>query len=227
MRWLCFGSFVVVALAIASACGGGDKPAPALTDADLKNIVTVTSEGLSLQLTLQSDSATTNAQAAGTFADPQKWTANYEKWGRTGGHEATYSVAGGQEAAVQTQAEVYKTTGGVTDALAALRDVMTSGEALTTYTNMGYTDARIDVVDAPKVGDDSSSYRIQVIYEGNRFDTQVIIFRRGPVLGQASIGAPADSAFADVVAVAGQMDAKIQGLLSGQPSTPQATPTAN
>jgi len=222
MRWFWVAGIAMV-LAAASACGGGDKAAPSLSDADLKNIVVVTSEGLPVPLTLQSDTATANAQAAGAFADPQKWAANYQKWGRTGGHEATFSAAGGQEAAAQTQAEAYKTTGGAKEALSALRDFMSSGEALTAYTNMGYTDAKIDVVDAAKVGDDSSSYKLQVSYEGTQFDTLVIIIRRGPVLAQASVGAAADASnVADVEAVANQMDARIQAILNGQAATPQS-----
>jgi hypothetical protein len=218
MRWLWVAGIAMV-MAVASACGGGgEKAAPTLSDADLKNIVTVSSEGLPTPLTLQSDTATTNPQAAGAFADPQKWAANYQKWGRTGGHEASFGVAGGQDAAVQTQAESYETNGGAKDALAALRDLMTSGEALTTYTKMGYTDAKIDVVDAAKVGDDSSSYRLQVSYQGAQFDTLVIIFRRGPVLAQASVGAAPDTiAPADVEAVANQMDGRIQSILNTQP----------
>jgi hypothetical protein len=222
MRWLWVAGIAMV-LAVASACGGGEKAAPSLSDADLKNIVTVSSEGLPTPLTLQSDTATANAQAAGAFADPQKWAANYQKWGRTGGHEASFGVAGGQDAAAQTQAEAYKTIGGAKDALSGLRDFMTSSSAATTYTNMGYTDAKIDVVDAAKVGDDSSSYRLQVSYQGTQFETLVIIFRRGPVLAQASVGsAPDASDFADVEAVANQMDARIQAVLSGQAATPQS-----
>jgi hypothetical protein len=217
MRWLWFAGIAMV-LAVASACGGGEKAAPVLSDADLTNIVMVTSEGLSMPLTLQSNSATTNPQAAGAFADPQKWAANYQKWGRTGGHEASFSASGGQDAAAQTQAEAYKTTGGAKDALSALRDLMTSGEALAVYTKLGYTDAKIDVADAAKVGDDSSSYKLQVSYQGTQFETLVIIFRRGPVLAQASVGsAPDASDFADVEAVANQMDGRIQSILNTQP----------
>jgi len=225
MKWL-WTACVAVVLAAASACGGGsDKAAPSLSDADLKNIVIVTSEGLPAPLTLQSDAATTNPQAAGAFGDPQKWAANYQKWGRTGGHEATFSVAGGQDTAAQTQAESYKTTGGAEDALSGLRDFMTSGEALAVYTKLGYTDAKIDVVDAAKVGEDSSSYRLRVSYQGSQFDTLVIIFRRGPVLAQASVGTSPDASnVADVEAIASQMDARIQAVLSGQSATPQGTP---
>jgi hypothetical protein len=217
MRWLWVAGIAMV-LAVASACGGGEKAAPSLSDADLKNIVVVTSEGLPVPLTLQSDTATANAQAAGAFGDPQKWAANYQKWGRTGGHEATFSAAGSQDAAAQTQAEAYKTTGGAKEALAALRDFMTSDEALTTYTNMGYTDAKIDVVDAAKVGDDSSSYQLQVSNQGTQLDTLVIIFRRGPVLAQAAVGGAADvSDFTGVEALASQLDARVQSILNGQP----------
>ena len=157
-----------------------------------------------------------------------KWAANYQKWGRTGGHEATFSVAGGRDTAAQTQAESYKTIGGAKDALSGLRDFMTSGEALAGYTEAGYADAKIDVVDAAKVGEDSSSYRLRVSYQGSQFDTLVIIFRRGPVLAQASVGAAPDASnVADVEAIASQMDARIQAVLSGQSVAPQSTPQGN
>jgi hypothetical protein len=221
MRWLWVAGVGMV-LAAASACGGGEKAAPVLSDADRKNIVTVSSEGLPTPLTLQSDTATTNPQAAGAFADPQKWAANYQKWGRTGGHEASFGVAGGQDAAAQTQAEAYKTTSGAKDALSGLRDFMVSGEALQAYANLGYTDVKIDAIDAAKIGDDSSAYRLVVSMTGAQFDTLVIIFRRGPVLAQASVGsAPDTSDLADVEAIASQMDGRIQNILNGQPLSSQ------
>jgi hypothetical protein len=220
MKWLWAIAGLALALGVLSACGGSEKAARSFSDADLKNIVTMTGEGLSMQLVVQNDAITSNAQAAQTFMDPQKWLNNYEKWGRTGGHTATYGTPAGKGASLQAQAEAYKTVGGAKSALSAVRDFMTSGEALLTYRRVGYTDARIDVIDAAPVGDESSSYRLTVSYNGKQLDTLVIIFRRGPVLAQASVGVASDTTeTTDVEAVATQMDGRIQNILN----TPQLT----
>jgi hypothetical protein len=215
MRWFWVAGIAMV-LAAASACGVGEKAAPVLSDADLKAIVTMTSEGLPWTLVLQSDSAVSNEESAQSFADPTKWVDNYEKWGRTGGHMATFGVAGGT--AVQAQVESYESAGGAKKALGGVRDFMVSGEALQAYANLGYTDVKIDAIDAAKIGDDSSAYRLVVSMTGAQFDTLVIIFRRGPVLAQASVGsAPDTSDLADVEAIASQMDGRIQSILNTQP----------
>jgi hypothetical protein len=215
MRWLWVVG-VVAALALASACGGGGKKAAVvLSDADLKSIVTITSEGLPWQLTPETDSAESNEQASQAFADPNKWVANYEKWGRTGGHAATFT---GPAVAVQAQAESYTSIGGVTEAFAAVSDFVESGEALSVFETQGYTGVKIDKIDAAHVGDDSVAYRLQATANLQQFDTLVILFRRGAVLAQASVGAASDAAGAsDVEAVANQMDARIQVILGGAP----------
>ena len=218
MRWLWVVG-VVASLALASACGGGgEKAAPVLSDTDLKGIGMLTPEGLPFPLTLRSDSATSNGQAARAFTDPKKWIDDFDSWGRTGGHVATYSLVGGQGTAVQTQVESYKTVGGAKKALSAVRDFMVSPEALTSFTRQGYSGAKIETIDAAKVGDDSTAYRLDVTVDGNPFATLVIIFRRGAVLAQATVGtAPDTTGASDVEAVANQMDGRIQSLLSGQP----------
>jgi len=223
MRWLWFVG-VIAALALASACGGGgEKAAPVLSDADLKGIGMLTPEGLPFPLTLQSDSATSNGEAARAFADPKKWMDNFDSWGRTGGHIATYSSEGGQGTAVQTQVESYKTVGGAQKALSAVRDFMASPEALTSFTRQGYSGAKIEIIDAAKVGDDSVAYRLDVAVDGQPYATLVILFRRGAVLAQASVGAAPDTTGAsDAEAVANQMDLSIQGILNSQLTTPQA-----
>jgi hypothetical protein len=218
MRWLWAVSIVTVLAAAWSACGGSEQAAPSLSDADLKAIVTMTAEGLSWQIAFQNEAAVSNGEAAQTFIDPQKWLQNYEDWGRTGGHVATYRTPTAQGASLQAQVEAYSTVGGAKKALSAVRDFMTSGEALLTYTKLGYTNAQIDVVDAARIGDDSSAYRLKVSASGTEFDTLVIIFRRGSVLGQASVGAAPDTTdTADVEAAANQMDARIQNILNASP----------
>jgi len=216
MRWLWAVVGIVVVLIVSSACGGSEEEAaPSLSDADLKAIVTMTSEGLPWQIAFQNDAITSNAQAAQTFMDPQKWLKSYEEWGRTGGHTATYGAPGGAGASLQAQVEAYGTIDGATKALSAVRDFMTSGEALLAYTRLGYTDAKIDAMPASKIGDDSSAYRLTVSLNGTRFDTLVIVFRRGSVLAQASVGAPPDATdSANVEAVASQMDGRTRYVLN-------------
>jgi len=223
MRWLWIAAIVAVLAAVSSACGGSDKAAPSLSDADLKAIVMLTSEGLPWQVTPDTDSADSNEQASLAFADPSKWLANYQKWGRTSGHTAAYGLSGSAGASLLTQVEAYSTTGGAKKALSAVRDFMTSGEALLTYTRLGYTNAEVDVIDAAKIAEDSSAYHLTVSVNEDRFDTLVIIFRRGSVIAKASVAVSPDTTeTADMEAVANQMDGRIQSLLNGQPTTPQA-----
>ena len=218
MRKMLVIAVLAVMVALASACGGGgEKAAPVLSDADLKSIVTITSEGLPWEVTPETDSALSNEQASQGFADPSKWLANYEKWGRTGGHMATFT---GEAVAVQAQADSYTSLGGAKEAFSAVRDFVESGEALSVYTSKGYADVKIDRIDATKVGDDSAAYRIQATMNGPQFDTLIILFSRGAVLAlaQESVSSAPDSSDpAGVEAVANQMDGRIQSLLSGQP----------
>jgi hypothetical protein len=217
MRKMLMIAVLAVMVALAAACGGGgEKAAPVLSDADLKSIVTITSEGLPWQVTPESDSAESNEQASQAFADPSKWLANYEKWGRTGGHVATFTA---QAVAVQASAESYTSIDGATEAFSAVRDFAESGEALSVYASQGYAGAKVDKIDAAKVGDDSAAYRLQVTANGQQFDTFVILFRRGAVLAQASVGAATNTSDSSAAGtVANQIDGRIQSLLSsGQP----------
>ena len=151
---------LAVMVALASACGGGgEEAAPVLSDADLKSIVTITSEALPWQVTPETDSARSNEEASQGFADPSKWLADYEKWGRTGGHVATFT---GQAVTVQAEAESYTSIGGAKEAFSAVRDFAESGEALSQYASQGYAGVKIDKIDAAKVGDDSAAYQVTV-----------------------------------------------------------------
>ena len=207
---------IIAILVLSFACGGSEKSARAFSDAELAAIVSPVPQNLSFQVALQSDAAITNEEAARTFTDSKKWLDNYERWGRSGGHTASFGAAGLRDASLQAQVEAYATVEGATEALSGVRDVMTSGEALATYSRLGYTDANIEVIDAAQVGDDSTAYLLTVTLEGTRFDTLVLIFRRGPVIGQASVGAQPDTGnTSDVEAIASQMDGRIQAYLSG------------
>jgi hypothetical protein len=225
MRWLWLVG-VVAALITMSACGGGgEKAAPALSDTDLKGISILTPDGLPFPVTLQTDQPFSNGEAARAFTDPQAWVNNFDKWGRTGGHMATYSAQGATGTAVQTQVESYKTVGGAKDAFSAISDFMRSPSALAGFTAQGYTNAKIDVLDANPIGEDSAAYRLDVSIDGKPFATLFIIFRRGPVLAQASVGTdPESTNTSDVEAVATQMDSRIQTMLG---TTQPAAPTTN
>jgi hypothetical protein len=216
MRKMVMIAALAAMVALASACGGGgEKAAPVLSDADLKSIVTITSEGLPWQVTPETDSAESNEQASQVFADPSKWLANYEKRGRTGGHVATFT---GQAVGVQAQAESYTSTGGAKEAFSAVRDFTESSDLLSVYESQGYAGVKIDKIDAAKVGDDAAAYRLQVTANGQQFDTFVILFRRGAVLAQASVSAATGTSDSSATGtVANQMDGRIQSLLSGQP----------
>ena len=102
-----------------------------------------------------------------------------------------------------------------------MRDFVESGEALSVYNSKGYVGVEIDRIDAAQVGDDSAASRVQATANGStQFDTLIILFRRGAVLvlAQESVIADPDSGdAAGIVAVANQMDGRIQSLLSSQP----------
>ena len=145
---------------------------------------------------------------------------NFDKWGRTGGHMASYSSQGANGTAVQTQVESYRTVGGAKDAFSAIGDFMTFPDALASFTAQGYSNAKIDVLEANPIGEDSAAYRLDVTVNGNPFATLVLVFRRGPVLAQAFVGTdPESTNTSDVEAVASQMDSRIQTLL-GTPNWP-------
>jgi len=215
MRWLWGVVGIVVVLAVFSACGGSERALPSLGDSELKAIVTMSPDGLPWQITFQNEAATSNEQAAQTFANPQEWLNSYEQWGRTGGHTATYGAPGGEGASLEAQVEAYSTADGAKKALAALRDFMASGQALAAFAQQGYTEAKVDEIDAAEVGNESASYRLEVTANGQRFDTLVVMFRRDSVLAQAAVGAPPDTTDTTrVEAVADQMDARTRYILN-------------
>ncbi len=86
---------VIAALALVlSACGGGEKPAHTLDDAELREMVMITSEGLPWAISLVRDQAVSNEAAASEYPDPEQWLRNYEEWGRVSGYEAEFRIDG-------------------------------------------------------------------------------------------------------------------------------------
>ncbi len=222
MRWFCVVAGTVVAVLAFSACGGSDKAASPLSDADLKTIAMVTSEGLPWQVVPQADSFVSNGQAALLFSDPSRWESDFDSWGRIGGHIATFGSLGAEGPAVQTQVESYETVSGAEEAFSAVHDFTASGQALSAFATQGFDEAKIDKIDAAEVGDQSVSYRLSVIENGAQFDTDVILFRRGSVLAQAAVGTtPDDTDSDDVEAVARQMDGRILSIFKApEPGSP-------
>jgi hypothetical protein len=142
MRWIWPG---VVALALlAASCGGGNNASPALSAGDLREMALLTSAGLPWQITPQEDSAKSDEQAAGDFLDATTWLDNYHRWGRSGGHTATFSVAGNDTIVVETQVESYESGDGATDAFTALRNFMASPDAVNTYQAQGFSGIHVD-----------------------------------------------------------------------------------
>jgi hypothetical protein len=177
-------------------------------------MVKISSASLPWQITLQSDSAKSDQQAANDFLDPQTWLQNYQQWGRTGGHLASFSVEGSDNTTVETQVESYSSSDGASDAFTALRGFLSSPDAVSTYEAQGFSAVHIDEVDAAGIGEQSAGYSIQVVVSSQRFDTFVILFQRGAVVATGSVGAPTGgTVLGDVEAVAKALDGNIQDIL--------------
>jgi hypothetical protein len=215
-------SFWIVGLAFAlalvlSACGGGDKKeTPVLDDAALKEMVMITSEGLPWEITSLGDAARSNEESASQYPDSEQWLKDYEEWGRTGGHYAEFQV--GDSAApslgLQTEVEGYSSADGAGSAWSAVREFILSEDMQDTLKDAGVTEAAIEEVSAEKVGEESVALRMAVDSQGVTGESFVILFRRGGILALAIVGGGEGSAtVADAVAVAKQLDTRIQDVL--------------
>jgi len=200
---------------LVAACGGGERSSsPALTDDDLRQMVLITSAGLPWQITPQSDKVKSNEEAAAEFLESQKWLQNYQQWGRSGGHVATFSVTGSETTSLQTEVESYSPSDGAADALTALRAFLASDEARATFEAQGFTGVKIDEAGVVHVGEESAAYRFQVVADEQAFDTLIVLFRRGAVVATASLGAPAGGiSMSELEAVAEQLDGRIEDAL--------------
>ena len=208
---------VIAALALAlSACGGEEKPARTLDDAELREMVMMTSEGLPWAISLVRDQAVSNEAAANDFSDPQRWLSNYEEWGRVSGYEAEFRSKdeGTPPVGLGVQLEYYSSAGGAESAWAASREFILSQEMLQVLKDMGAAEAAVREVDAEEVGDESVALLMTADAEGAKGETFVILFRRGGVVASAAVSAAAgDVRVDDAVAVAEQFDARIQDIL--------------
>jgi hypothetical protein len=215
MRSFWFICMIAVLTLSLSACGGGEKKATrAFDDAALREMVMITSEGLPWAISIVNDEAMSNEAAAGEYPNSEQWLSNYEEWGRTGGHSADFSSEGSGISGVQTEVESYSSTGGAESAWSAVHDFVVSGEALQRLRAEGFSDAQIAEVDGEKVGEESAAFRIGVTLEDKTAETFIVLSRREGVLAMASVGGDEGSvAVEDAVAVAKQLDARIQDVL--------------
>ena len=208
---------MIAALALVlSACGAEEKPARTLDDAELREMVMMTSEGLPWAISLVRDQAVSNEAAANDFSDPQRWLSNYEEWGRVSGYEAEFRSKdeGTPPVGLGVQLEYYSSAGGAESAWAASREFILSEEMLQVLKDMGAAEAAVREVDAEEVGDESVALLMTTDAEGVKGETFVILFRRSGVVASAAVSAAAgDVRVDDAVAVAEQLDARIQDVL--------------
>ena len=208
---------LVAALALVmSACGGEEKPSRPPDDAEMREMVMITSEGLPWAISLVSDQAVSNAAAVSQFSDPERWLGNYEEWGRVSGYEAEFRSTAEVTFAVGlgVELEYYASAGGAESAWAASREFILSEEMLQVLKDMGAAEAAVREVDAEEVGDESVALLMTTDAEGVKGETFVILFRRSGVVASAAVSAAAgDVRVDDAVAVAEQLDARIQDVL--------------
>ena len=209
---------LVAALALVmSACGGEEKPSRPPDDAEMREMVMITSEGLPWAISLVSDQAVSNAAAVSQFSDPERWLGNYEEWGRVSGYQAEFRSKddGTPPVGLGVQLEYYSSAGGAESAWAASRELLLSEETLQVLKDMGAAEAAIREVDAEEVGDESVALLVTADAEGVKGETFVVLFRCGGVLAEALVTAAAgDIRVDDAVAVAEQVDARIQDVLN-------------
>jgi hypothetical protein len=206
---------VIAALAL-SACGGGEKAAHTPDDAELREMVTITSEGLPWAMSLVKDQAVSNEAAASEYPDQEQWLSKYEEWGRVSGYEAEFRSTAEVKLAVGLGVEVeyYASAGGAESAWAAAREFVLSDEMLQVLKGMGAEEAAVREVEAEEVGDESVALLMTTAARGVKGETFVILFRRGGVVASAAVSAAAgDVRVDDAVAVAEQVDARIQDVL--------------
>lgn len=208
---------VIAALALAlSACGGEEKPSRPLDDAELREMVMIASEGLPWAISLVKDQAVSNEAAASEYPDQEQWLRNYEEWGRVSGYEAEFRSKAEVTFAVGlgVELEYYASAGGAESAWAAFREFILSEEMLQILKGMGAAEAAVREVDAEEVGDESVALLMATDSGGVKGETFAVLFRRGGVVASAAVSAAAgDIRVDDAVAVAEQLDARIQDVL--------------
>jgi len=214
----CWFVCVIAALALVmSACGGEEKPSRPPDDAELREMVMMTSEGLPWAISLVRDQAVSNEAAAENKPEPERWLGNYEEWGRVSGYQAEFRSKdeGTPPVGLSVQLEYYSSAGGAESAWAASREFILSEETLQVLKDMGAAEAAIREVDAEEVGDESVALLMTADASVWGGETFMVLFRRGGVLAEALVTAAAgDIRVDDAVAAAEQVDARIQDVLN-------------
>jgi len=216
MRFFWFVCVTTVLALSLSACGGGEKTARTPDDAELREMVMITSEGLPWPASLAGDKAMSNEEAASEFPDPEQWLKNYYEWGRVGDHYAEFRSEAEvtPPVALGIDVECYSSAGGAGSAWAAVRDFVLSDEMLQVLENKGMAGAAVREVDAEEVGDESVAVLMAVSSGGVEGETFVVLFRRGGVVASATVSAEVGGVSVDdAVTVARQLDARIQDIL--------------
>jgi hypothetical protein len=212
-RFFCVTAALTLTLTL-SACGGGG--AHKLDDADLRDMVMITSEGLPWPVSLATDKAMSNEEAASQFPDPQQWLKNYDEWGRVGDHYAEFRSQGvTPPVGISVDAEYYSSATGAGSAWAAIRDLTLSDEMAQSLKDKGMTEAAISEVGAESVGDESAAIFMGTISGNVEGGTYVILFHRDGIVGSVTVSAVAGAiSVEDAVAVAKELDARIQDVLN-------------
>jgi hypothetical protein len=213
MRFFWFFCVTAALTLTLSACGGGGHK---LADADLRDMVMITSEGLPWPVSLSSDKAMSKEEAASEFPDPEQWRKNYDEWGRLGDHYAEYRSQGvTPPVGISVDAEYYSSATGAGSAWAAIRDLTLSDEMVQSLKDKGMTEAAISEVNAESVGDESAAIFMGTISGNVEGGTYVILFHRDGIVGSVTVSAVAGAiSVEDAVAVAKELDARIQDVLN-------------
>ena len=214
MRFFWFVCVIAALMLTLSACGG--NAAHTLDDADLREMVMITSEGLPWSVSLAGDKAMSNEEAASEFPDPEQWLKNYDEWGRVGDHYAEFRSEGvTPPVGLAIDVAYYGSAAGAGSAWAAIRDLVLSDEMVQSLGNRGMAEAVILEVDAEGVGDESVAILMATVSGDVQGGTYVILFHRDGVVGSVTVTAVAGAiSVEDAVAVAKQLDARVQDILN-------------
>jgi hypothetical protein len=194
------GLSILVTL-VAVACGGDNKQPQVITQSDLRDMVTLDSEGLPWQISLRQEGVVSNDDAADQTFDPEQWRKDYTTWGRITGHNADYDAEDGRIAVV-VEVELYKSDSGAAEAWAAAREYLLSQVVNESPEETG----------ADGIGDQSSVFHFE--FDSPQTDSYVFFFRRGSVLAQAGIGGlKGEISQEDAIAVARLLDERIKSAL--------------
>jgi hypothetical protein len=120
---------------------------------------------------------------------------------------------------VQTNVAGYESADGAGKAFVATTGVLVSDEALQRMKDAGYSDAKIEELNAATVGDESKAYRIAgtppaADGQSEAYETFIVIWRHAEVVLTATVAAKVGLAhIEDAMAVANQMDGRVESIL--------------